>query len=335
MNINILGIESTCDETGIAVVKNGTKVLANELATSISKFVKYGGIVPEIAAREQLKVIIPTLDSVSRKVPEDKIDAIAVSYGPGLIGSLLVGVETAKTLSLAWQKPLIPVNHLTAHIYANWLETKNAPEFPLVGLVVSGGHTDLVYMQKHGDFKLIGSTLDDAVGEAFDKVARFLGLPYPGGPHIEKAARNYKNNREQNPFPITMSGKENLEFSFSGIKTAVVRYVEVNKLRLSDKDIAKVAFYFEEAVVESIAARVKRALGIYKPRSLAIGGGVAANLKLRNKLGELCVDLQVRVHFPKIEFSVDNGAMIASAAYFVGKPDDPLTVQADSSLHFT
>jgi len=332
--MKILGIESTCDETGIATVENGTKVLANNLATSVFVQAKYGGIVPEIAAREQVRLIIPTLESIIKKISVGYLDAIAVSYGPGLIGSLLVGVESAKALAIAWNKPLIPINHLAAHIYANWLDAEKIPEFPVLGLVVSGGHTDLLYIKKHGDFKLISSTLDDAAGEAFDKVARFLGLAYPGGPQIETAAKNFKACGEPNPFPVSMMGKESFDFSFSGIKTSVVRYVERRKLKLSDAAISKIAFFFEQSVVESITLQVKRALATYNVRSLVVGGGVAANGRLRKELNSLSSKSEVRVYFPKPDFSVDNGAMIASAAYFAGKAYDPLTVQADSGLHF-
>jgi N6-L-threonylcarbamoyladenine synthase len=330
----ILGIESTCDETGIAVVENGTKVLSSYLATSVLVQAKYGGIVPEIAAREQLKVIIPILDSVLKSVPVENLDAIAVSYGPGLIGSLLVGVETAKSLSTVWNKSLIPVNHLSAHIYSNWIDCKHLPKFPLIGLVVSGGHTDLVYMKKHGEFKLIGSTQDDAAGEAFDKVARFLGLAYPGGPQIEKFAKMYKGTKSNVTFPRSMLASKNLNFSFSGVKTAVVQYVEKNGVRLTYDAVCEISYQFEQAVVDSIAVKVERAISEYSVNSLVVGGGVSANAKLRERLSDMAESSSVKVYFPKKEFSVDNGAMIASAAFFVGGQNNPLTVQAESGLHF-
>lgn len=330
----ILGIESTCDETGVAVVENGTKVLSCALATSVFEQAKYGGIVPEIAAREQLKVIIPTLNSVLKSVPVESIDAVAVSYGPGLIGSLLVGVESAKSLASVWKKPLIPVNHLSAHIYSNWIDSEKSPEFPLIGLVVSGGHTDLVYMKKHGDFKLIGSTLDDAAGEAFDKVARFLGLPYPGGPQIEKFAKMFKAKKSTVAFPRSMLGSKDLNFSFSGIKTAVVQYVEKNVVKLTKDAIYEISYQFEQAVVDSIAVKVKKAISEYGANSLVVGGGVSANTKLRERLLAFESNSPITVYFPKKEFSVDNGAMIASAAFFAGKRYDPLIIQAESGLHF-
>ncbi len=332
--MNILGIESTCDETGVAVVENGTKVLSSALATSVFEQAKYGGIVPEIAAREQLKVIIPTLNTVLKSVPLEEIDAIAVSYGPGLIGSLLIGVESAKSLASVWKKPLIPVNHLSAHIYANWIDVEVSPKFPLIGLVISGGHTDLVYMKRHGDFKLIGSTLDDAAGEAFDKVARFLGLPYPGGPQIEKFAKMFKVKKSTVVFPRSMLGSKDLNFSFSGIKTSVVQYVEKNVVELTNDAIYDISYQFEQAVVDSIAVKVKKAISEYGANSLVVGGGVSANATLRERLIALGGNSLVKVYFPKKEFSVDNGAMIASAAFFAGKRYDPLIIQAESGLHF-
>lgn len=332
--MNILGIESTCDETGVALVENGTKVLSSALATSVFEQAKYGGIVPEIAAREQLKVIIPTLNSVLKSVPVEKIEAVAVSYGPGLIGSLLVGVETAKLLASVWKKPLIPVNHLSAHIYSNWIEAEESPKFPLIGLVVSGGHTDLLYMKKHGDFKSIGSTLDDAAGEAFDKVARFLGLPYPGGPQIERYAKMFKAKKSTVAFPRSMLSSKDLNFSFSGIKTSVVQYIEKNNVKLTKDAICEISYQFEQSVVDTIAAKVKKAISEYGVNSLVVGGGVSANTTLRERLVSLESSRPIKVYFPKKEFSVDNGAMIASAAFFASKPCDPLTIQAESGLHF-
>lgn len=330
----ILGIESTCDETGVAVVENGTKVLSSALATSVFEQARYGGVVPEIAAREQLKVIIPALKSVLKSVPAEKLDSVAVSYGPGLIGSLLVGVETAKLLATVWNKPLIPINHLSAHIYSNWIDCENSPKFPLIGLVISGGHTDLVYMKKHGDFKLIGSTLDDAAGEAFDKVARFLGLPYPGGPQIERFAKMFKGNNSNFAFPRAMLDSKDYNFSFSGIKTSVVQYVVKNNVKLGRSAISEISYQFQQAVVESIFFKVKKALGEYGTNSVVVGGGVSANTILRERLLALETSTPVKVYFPKKEFSVDNGAMIASAAFFTGMRHDPLTIQAESGLRF-
>lgn len=331
----ILGIESTCDETGVAIVENGIKVIKSELASSAGIQAKFGGIVPEVAARQQLRDIIPALKTVLGGNNPRKIDAIAVSSGPGLIGSLLVGVETAKALSFVWNKPLVGVNHLSAHLYSNWIEKQATPQFPLLGLVISGGHTDLVYMKGHDDFKILGSTLDDAAGEAFDKVARFLGLPYPGGPQIENMASKYTRAKHVNPFPKSMAKKDSFDFSFSGIKTAVVRFVEKNKI-LSDKSgIPQVCYFFEEAVIESIANKITSALDQYMVKSLAVGGGVAANVKLRRKIASVAKSRNVKVFFPNKGLSVDNGAMIAAAAFFAGKPSDPLTIQAESGAYFS
>src|SRR3972149_678274 len=204
--MKILGIETSCDETSAAIVENGTNILSNVIATSAEMHAKTGGVIPEQAAREQVRSILPVIDEAieSAKVKPEEIDAIAVTLGPGLIGSLIVGVETAKALSLIWKKPIIPVNHLVAHIYANWLDQEKSPSFPSLALVVSGGHTDLVLMKKHGEIAWIGGTRDDAAGEAFDKCARLLGLPYPGGPAIAEAAMNLKfkiKNLKLNLFP--------------------------------------------------------------------------------------------------------------------------------------
>ena len=256
--MKILGIETTCDETGAAVVEGklnstlGLKLLSNVVASSVELQKKYGGVVPEVAAREQVRVIIPVIkEALSEFSPKD-IDAIAVAHGPGLIGSLLIGVETAKVLALAWNKPLIGINHLVGHIYANSVcekskikNQKSKIEFPLIALVVSGGHTDLVLMAEHGKFRLIGSTLDDAAGEAFDKVAKLLGLGYPGGPEIEKLASSVptkgeaRQRRQRLGFsvnlPRPMIGSKNFNFSFSGLKTAVVNLVHSSQFTESQK----------------------------------------------------------------------------------------------------
>ena len=258
--MKILGIETTCDETGAAVVKDGRKLLSNVVSSSVDLQKKYGGVVPEVAAREQIKVIIPVIEEALIKASQilnskheilnksqkskiqnwakKNIDAIAISHGPGLIGSLLIGVETAKSLALAWEKPLIGVNHLVGHIYANWISLDNKPKFPLIALIVSGGHTDLILMRKHGDFKLIGTTLDDSAGEAFDKVARLLGLGYPGGPEIERVARQLTVDGSQLTvkLPRPMIGSGDFNFSFSGLKTAVVNLVHSDEAIVHSKE---------------------------------------------------------------------------------------------------
>ncbi len=370
----ILGIESTCDETSAAVVKGGRKVLTNVVASSVDLQQKYGGVVPEVAAREQVRVIVPVikecLSTMANRLSIDdgrsainEIDAIAVAHGPGLIGSLLIGVETAKALALAWDKPLIPVNHLVGHVYANWinkeLESKrvrdlDTPIFPLVSLIVSGGHTDLVLMKDHGDFKLLGSTLDDAAGEAFDKVAKLLGLGYPGGPEIERAAQQLTIDTEQLTvkFPRPLINSKDFDFSFSGLKTAVVNRVnssnyssndseksnDNNSSRvartISDDFKASAAYEFQQAVVDVLVTKTIRAAKRHHVQSIVVGGGVAANNELRSELTINGSQLGFKVYFPSKEFSVDNGAMIAAAAFYNFKKVDPLKLSADPSLHF-
>ncbi len=326
--MNILGIESTCDETGVAIVKDGVHVVKNFLASSADLQARFGGVIPEVAAREQVKVIVPL---ISKAVENDidHIDAIAVSYGPGLIGSLLVGVESAKALAFAWNKKLIAVNHLVGHVYASWLDADIYPEFPLIGLVVSGGHTDLVLMKDHGDFELLGSTLDDAAGEAFDKVAKKLGLGYPGGPKIEQAAKKVVANNNFD-FPKSLVRKQNFDFSFSGVKTSVANFVD-NNLEV-DRD--KIAFEFQRAVVDVLVLKTIAAAKHYDARTIVAGGGVAANSVLKTMMEKDGLQINAKVFFPKKIFAVDNGAMIAAAAFFTKSYVGPLSLVADPGLHF-
>ena len=303
------------------------------MASSVDLHKKYGGVVPEVAAREQVKVTVPVLKEAifKAKISIDQIDAIACAYGPGLVGSLLVGVETAKTLALAWNKPLIPVNHLLAHVYANWINN-DKPNFPLVALIVSGGHTDLVLMTGHGEFRWLGGTRDDAAGEAFDKVARILNLPYPGGPEIEKLAANYKFRQNKFNLPKPMATLKSLDFSFSGIKTAVNNLAKKSALTFEDK--AEIAYKFQEAVCTVLVKKTLNAASKYKAGSIVIGGGVAANKILREKMLNECKKQKIKTYFPPLELSVDNGAMIAACAYYLFKKTDPLSLTADPSLHF-
>lgn len=326
----ILGIESSCDETAAAIVENGTKILANTVTSSLVLHQKTGGVIPEIAAREQIKAIIPIIQTAleeAHKKPAD-LDAIAVTVGPGLVGSLLVGVETAKILALVWQKPIVPVNHLWGHIYASWLNGSPKPKFPLVALIVSGGHTDLVLLEDHGKLKWLGGTLDDAAGEAFDKVARFLGLPYPGGPEIERVAKEGNGNTFALPRPLI--GVKNFDFSFSGLKTAVIREFEKNP-KLSKKDLIA---SFQKAVVDVLVEKTIRAAEKFEVKTIVVGGGVAANSALRFQLSAYCKRLEIPVSFPPIELCTDNAAVIASAAFFNYKPVPPEKIQAYPSLHF-
>ena len=330
----ILGIESTCDETGIALVKDGKKILSNVVATSVNLHKKYGGVVPEVAAREQVKVIIPVLKETIAQadVSVGKIDAIACAYGPGLIGSLLIGVETAKTLALVWNKPLIPVNHLLAHVYANWLSSDSKfPEMPIVALIVSGGHTDLILMTGHGKFRFLGGTRDDAAGEAFDKVARILGLSYPGGPEIEKLAGDYNFKQSKFNLPKPMASGNNFDFSFSGIKTAVFNLSQKSSLTSLDK--LEIAYKFQAAVCEVLVKKTQKAASKYRVKSIVVGGGVAANSELRRQMSEVGQNQKIKVFFPEKELAIDNGAMVATCAYYLSKKAAPLSLKADPSLH--
>ena len=310
--MKILGIESSCDETAAAVVEDGKAVRSSALATSQKLHIKTGGIVPEIAARKQIESIIPVISEALSSTDEKDIDAIAVTAGPGLIGSLLVGVETAKTLSFLWNKPIIPINHLVAHIYANWID--QTPEFPAIALVVSGGHTDFVYMKKHGEIKWIGGTRDDAAGEAFDKTARLLGLPYPGGPAISEKAEEFRKTHKSysyNLFPRPMQSEDTIDVSFSGLKTSVKNYL----LKNPNTDVALMSAEIEEAVVDTLIAKAQKAIAKYSPKSFLLAGGVSANKRLREEALEKLKD-KVKVFIPEPTLSTDNAVMIATAAFY-------------------
>lgn len=327
--MKILSIETSCDETGVAVVEGSPKdtsvmLLSNSLASSLSLHEKTGGVIPEIAAREQLHYMIPVLQealekaqlSFSKSSPPD-IDAIAVTYGPGLIGSLLIGVETAKTLSYAWNKPLIPVNHLYGHVYANWIQTDEfSPiSFPALGLIVSGGHTDIILMEDHKKITLIGGTRDDAAGEAFDKIGRLIGLTaYPAGPAIEKAALH---GTKRFDFPRPMMHSNNFDFSFSGLKTAVLQ--QVRKLgTLDEQTICDIARETENAIVDVIVKKTIKAAEKYTVKSVLLGGGVAANTKLKQHLAAAIttLDATISFHVPPKFLCTDNAAMIGAAAMY-------------------
>lgn len=373
----ILGIETSCDETAASVVKNGREILSHVVASSAQMHVETGGIIPERAAREQVRSIIPVVEQALVKAFEvgnekwengkrsekledhtsyvnnpashishltsNNIDAIAVTIGPGLTGSLLVGVETARTLAYVWNKPIIPVNHLAAHIYANWLgpevKTQNAkrktakstgPRLPAVALVVSGGHTDLVLLKNHGEILWIGGTRDDAAGECFDKTARILGLPYPGGPAIAAEAEKYAKRDTQNEkikLPRPMIDEENFDFSFSGLKTAVLR--EVSKVPPADakamagKQVSKaIAHEIQEAITDVLVVKTLHAVEKYKVSTLLLAGGVAANQRLREKfemeIGKWKMEIDLRVPPPWL--CTDNASYIAAYAYYNYKP---------------
>jgi N6-L-threonylcarbamoyladenine synthase len=317
----ILAIESSCDETGVAVVVGGRRIEANQVATQVALHAATGGIVPEVAARHQLRWIVPTLEAAFEQaaVEWSDIDAVAVTYGPGRIGSLLVGVNVAKALAVAHDLPLVGVNHIEGHIYANWLTDVEAdaplpaePEFPLLNLVVSGGHTQLVLMEDHGRYRLLGQTVDDAAGEAFDKVGRLLGLPYPGGPAISAAAvgatpaTRFPRARTEGPY----------DFSFSGLKTAVLREVQGYRDRNEPIPVDGLAAAFEEAVVDALATKTVAAARDLGVAEVALGGGVAANRSLRGTLQQRLAAEGLPLRVPPPAWCTDNGAMIGAAAGF-------------------
>jgi N6-L-threonylcarbamoyladenine synthase len=310
--VRILGIETSCDETAAAVVVDGRQIESNRLATQLEMHQQYGGVVPEVAARAHLRAMTPLLESTlqNARADWDDLDAVAVTHGPGLAGALLVGLNTAKALAFARRLPLLGINHLEGHVYANWLldspaTSRSEPRFPLVCLVVSGGHTELVLMQDHGQYRRLGRTVDDAAGEAFDKVARMLGLGFPGGPPIQRAAES--GDARRFPFPRARL-KESYNFSFSGLKTAVLRTIEGLNGELP---VADLAASFQEAVVDTLATKTLEAADEFGARQVALAGGVAANLPLRQRIEELA---QRPVHVPAPSLCTDNGAMIAAAA---------------------
>jgi N6-L-threonylcarbamoyladenine synthase len=369
----ILGIESSCDETGAAIIKDGRYLISNVVASQAEIHNRYGGVVPEVASRQQLTTIIPVLETAldQAECGWDNIDAIAATYGPGLAGSLLVGLTVGKAIALAHDLPFLGVNHLEAHIYANWLrgntkaaskEMENAdweyqegdPIFPLICLVISGAHSELVLVRGHGQYELLGRTRDDAAGEAFDKVARLLGLSYPGGPAIQQAAQHAQEELEQqgkstpqalNAFRLPRSWlRGTYDFSFSGLKTAMLHLAEgvageqnraqtrssgntekqvsqytrmgVQAVQGGGATIELLAASFQEAVVDVLAVKTRLAAQEYHVKQVLLAGGVAANARLRTRLEQELRPLHIRLKYPAIEFCTDNAAMIASAAFF-------------------
>ena len=326
----ILGIETSCDETAAAVVRDGREILSNVVVSQIDIFAEYGGVIPEVAARSHLEVILPVVDKAlsDAGVSWDEIDAIAVTHAPGLLGSLLIGTLTARTLAILHNKPLYAVHHLKSHVYANWLASSAVPMFPLLALVVSGGHTQILYMRGHNQFEIVGTTEDDAVGECFDKVAKILGLPYPGGPAIAKAALS----GDAAKYPLPRPKVAGLNFSFSGLKTAVLRAVQKevgvpisypsHKLKelLTPQQVADFAASFQKTAVEILYEKMEAALKQYPDvKSVVVAGGVSANEELRKKFKNC--------FFPTLTLSGDNGAMVAAAGYYEilsgVKPTDP------------
>ena len=363
----VLGIESSCDETGAAIVQDGRWLLSNVVASQIDIHNRYGGVVPEVASRQQLAAAIPVVETalVQSGCSWDDIDAVAATYGPGLAGSLLVGLTVGKTLALARNLPFLGVNHLEAHIYANWLRKGVAlqnsptsdivsmegdPSFPLLCLVVSGAHSELVLVRDHGDYELLGHTRDDAAGEAFDKVARILGLDYPGGPSIQKAAQQAEDELLQQERPVALARtayrlprawlRGTYDFSFSGLKTAMLHLAEgatADEHPATESEGKQVSHYtrmgaqaaqkgttnipflaasFQESIVDVLAVKTRLAAQEYAVKQVVLAGGVAANVRLRNRIEQELLPLSIRLSYPPIEFCTDNAAMIAGAAFF-------------------
>jgi N6-L-threonylcarbamoyladenine synthase len=313
MAIRMLGIETSCDETAVAIVRDGRVIESNVIASQTDLHERYGGVVPEQASRAHVRAIVPALLQARAQatVDWDDIDAIAVTHGPGLAGALLVGVNAAKGLAFARSKPLLGINHLEGHLYANWLEAaanQSEPAFPILAVIVSGGHSDIVLATDHGQFQRLGRTRDDAAGEAFDKVARLLGLPFPGGPPIEQAA--LEGDPERFPFPRAWLEPDSWDFSFSGLKTAVLHEVRAQGESLP---VADLAASFQAAVVDVLATKAVRAARAFGARQIALGGGVAANRSLRARLEGLA---DVPVLCPPPRLCTDNGAMVAVAGYY-------------------
>jgi len=322
MDVNILGIETSCDETAAAVVCNGTEVLSNIISSQIELHQKYGGVVPEIASRAHIEKIYPIIEQAIEQSGLDSsgVDAIAVANQPGLTVALIVGITAAKTLALVWQKPLIAINHIHAHLQSAMMGTKDL-QLPTVALVVSGGHTSLYECKNILELQLLGSTIDDAAGEAFDKVASILNLPYPGGPSIEKAARG--GNPAAIDFPRTMLAKDSLDFSFSGIKTAVLYYCHGQDMKgenhtdkMSRKEIASIAASFQAAVVDVLVKKTEMAADKVGAKTILLGGGVAANTILRNELEKMAQQTDRKLLVAPKRYCTDNAVMVASLAYY-------------------
>lgn len=354
--MRILGIESSCDETAAAIVDDGKRLISNVVVSQIDIHAAYGGVVPEVAARSHIEAINPVIRQALQEANStwDDIDAIAVTYAPGLIGSLLVGTLAARTLALTKNKPLFPIHHVEAHVYANFITEQadhltltlrsRQPEFPMLALIVSGGHSQLVLFRDHGNYELLGQTQDDAVGEAFDKVAKILGLPYPGGPSITRAAKDghasayiLPKARMQNPY----------DFSFSGLKTAVLRAVQSEvgvdytfpshelSARLNDAQKADFAASFQQTAVETLVDKAERAFRDYSPASIVIAGGVAANEELRRQLS---ARLPITIEYAPMQLCTDNAAMIATLGYYTAQalsPTSPLELEVTPSLSMT
>ncbi len=328
----VLGFETSCDETGVAVVADGRRVLSNEVASQIDIHREFGGVVPEIASRQHTLIISQIADKALRDACEAagqaiEVDAIAVTHGPGLSGSLLVGLSFAKSLAFAWKKPLVPVHHIEGHIFAAML-LEHAPEFPFLALVVSGGHTQLIMCPEPHRYHILGTTRDDAVGESFDKVARLLGLSYPGGPSIQRAAETGDPRRFA--FPRSMTNRDHLDFSYSGLKTAVL-YALRESGEQSPPPVADLAASFQAAAVDILLLKTRQALEETGAQRLVLAGGVAANRLLRERLVS---ELEAEVFLPEFRYCIDNAAMIAAAgaSRLAHGMTAPLTTTAHATL---
>jgi N6-L-threonylcarbamoyladenine synthase len=324
--VTILGIETSCDETAAAVLTydegKPLTVLSSVVSSQVDLHARYGGVVPEIASRAHVELLTPVIAQalVEAGVDDEEVDAVAATVGPGLVGSLLVGVSTAKTLALVWNVPFIGVNHLEAHLYASFLEEPEL-QLPAVVLLVSGGHTMLVEMKGHGQYRVLGSTIDDAAGEAFDKVARYLGLGYPGGPAIDRLAM--EGDPSAIRFPRAML-EQGYDFSFSGLKTAVVNYVRKH----ADVSTADVCASFQEAVVDVLVAKARRAAAEVGATAMCLGGGVAANSQLRERFLDACVEDGLHGFLPSRAMCTDNAAMVAAAGFWRLRNDGPTPLDA-------
>lgn len=331
-DVYILGIESSCDETAAAVVKNGREVLSNIISSQIVIHRKFGGVVPEIASRKHIENIMPVIDEALKQADKtlEEIDAVAVTYGPGLVGALLVGLSAAKSLAWAADKPLIGVNHLEGHVFANFLNDQDLQP-PFMALVVSGGHTALLKVTGYNSFELLGQTRDDAAGEAFDKIARVMGLPYPGGPEIEKLALN--GNPHAVEFPVAKLDAP-YEFSFSGLKSAVINYLHTQKQKNIEINYADVAASFQYAVVDALVQKAVHAMQETGLKDIVLAGGVSANKTLQMTLAEAVSKVGARLVHPTPILCTDNAVMIACRGYFMFQAgmESPLDLNAVPSL---
>lgn len=331
--MKILAFETSCDETSCAVIEDGRKILSNIISTQVPIHKKFGGVVPEIASRHHIEDVLPVAMEALTEASCDwkDIDAVAVTEGPGLVGALLVGVAAAKAAAWALDKPLIGVNHMEGHIFANFLQNPDL-EPPFLALVVSGGHTMLVVVRDYNTFELLGETRDDAVGEAFDKIARIMGYPYPGGPHIDRLAK--QGNPHAIPFPTPLHKEHSFDFSFSGLKSAVINYLHTKEMKKETVSNENVAASFQYTVVNTLVTKAMEAMEKTKLTTIVLAGGVAANSGLREELKKECDKRNFRMSYPDSILCTDNGAMIGCRAYYMAQIGDyaNLTLNANPRL---